>query len=179
MRRQVGAACLDLLAEGNVGLGPVEVAARAGVSRATVHRWWPTKGDLLREALALHTRSLAVPDTGTWADDVRALAERLAAFFAEPVEVGLNALMASGEHPDYTTAVLEHFSPLFTGWRGVVERARERGELADGVDPDTVLLALVSPLVLVPLLFRQPLTAGDVAGIAALVVGATSRGLRT
>jgi AcrR family transcriptional regulator len=174
VRSQVGAACLALLAEGNVGFGPVEVAARAGVSRATVHRWWPTKADLLQEALALHTRSLAVPDTGSWPDDVRALAERLATFFAEPVEVGLNALMASGEHPGYTTAVLEHYSPLFADWRGVVERARARGELVDGVDADTVLLTLVSPLVLVPLLFRLPLTAGDVRRIAALVVDATS-----
>ena len=102
------------------------------------------------------------------------LAERLATFFAEPVEVGLNALMASGEHPDYKAAVIEHFRPLFDGWRAVVERARARGELVDDVDADTVLLTLVSPLVLVPLLFRLTLTAGEVRRIAALVVDATS-----
>jgi AcrR family transcriptional regulator len=174
VRGQVGAACLDILAEGKVGFGPGEVAARAGVSRATVHRWWPTKAHLVREALALHTRSLALPDSGSWPDDVRLLAHGLASFFAQPIEVALNALMASGEHPDYTAAVLEHFQPLFADWRAVVERARERGELVDGVDADTVLLTLLSPLVLVPLLFRRTLTDGEVGRVAGLVVRATS-----
>ena len=128
MRRRVAQACLDLLGEGEAGFGPVEVARRAGVSRATLHRWWPTKADLLREALTLHTRSLAVGvDTGSWAGDVRALAHRLAAFFADPVEVTQNALMASGEHPDYTAAVLAHYETLFDDWRAMAARARDRG----------------------------------------------------
>jgi AcrR family transcriptional regulator len=174
VRRRVAQACLDLLAAGEAELGPVEVARRAGVSRATLHRWWPTKADLLREALTLHTRSLAVAvDTGTWAGDVRALAQRLAVFFAEPVEVAQNGLMASGSHPDYTAAVLAHYEPLFDGWRAMVARARDRGELADGVDVDAVLLTLASPLVVVPLLFRRPLRSDEVDGIVALVLRAT------
>ncbi len=141
-----------------------------------MHRWWPTKADLVREALSLHTRSLGVPDTGTWPDDVATLAQRLATFFADPVEVSLNELMASGEHPDYTTTVLQHFQPLFADWRAVVERARRRGELIDDVDADTVLVALVSPLVLMPLLFRRTLTTGEIRRIAELVVSATTPG---
>src|SRR5262245_5645867 len=78
VRRRVARACLDLLAEGHATFGPVEVARHAGVSRATLHRWWPAKEDLLREALSLHTRELAVPDTGSWARDVEMFARRLA-----------------------------------------------------------------------------------------------------
>ena len=102
VRRHVARACLDLLAEDQLDLGPVEVADRAGVSRATIHRWWPTKEELLREALTLHTSVLDVPDTGTWAGDLRALATELAAFFSDPTEVSLNAIMASGTHPEFT-----------------------------------------------------------------------------
>ena len=135
VRRRVAQACLDLLAEGDAGFGPVDVARRSGVSRATLHRWWPAKADLLREALSLHTRALAVPDTGSWAGDVEQFARRLAAFFDDPVEVGQNALMASGAYPEYTAAVLEHYETMFDAWRDRVARARERGELAEGVTP--------------------------------------------
>ena len=173
VRRRVAGACLELLAAGDVGFGPVEVAARAGVSRATVHRWWPTKDDLLREALTHHTRFLAVPDEGSWAADLRAFAHRLAVFFADPVEVSQNALMASGAHADYTAAVLDHYSPIFDGWKAMVERARVRGEVADDVDVDALLLMLVSPLVVVPLLFRMDLAPADVDAVVGLVVRAT------
>jgi AcrR family transcriptional regulator len=175
VRRRVAQACLDLLGEGDAGFGPVEVARRAGVSRATVHRWWPTKADLLREALALHTRDLAVAvDTGSWGGDVRALADRLATFFADPVEVTQNALMASGQHPDYTAAVLAHYEALFDDWRAMVARARARGEVTGDLDADAVLLTLVSPLVVVPLLFRRRVGGGELEQLVALVLRATT-----
>jgi AcrR family transcriptional regulator len=176
VRQRVARACLDLLAAGDAGFGPVDVARRSGVSRATLHRWWPTKADLLREALTMHTRSLVVADTGSWPDDLRALAHQFAAFFADPVEVSLNALMASGAHPEFTDAVLDHYGPLFDDWRALVRRAQARGEAAADADPDAVLLALASPLLLVPLLYRGPLTAGDVDRIAALVLRGTETG---
>ena len=173
VRRQVAQACLDLLGEGDVDFGPADVAQRSGVSRATIYRWWPTKADLLREALAWHTRQLDPPDTGSWAGDLRALARQLAAFFSDPVEVSQNAIMASGQHPDYDALVLEWFQPLFDGWRAMVQRAVGRGEVRADVDADTVLLMVASPLLMVPLLFHRRLTRTEVARIADLAVAAT------
>jgi len=174
VRQAVARACLDLLGDGLVDLAPVDVAKRAGVSRATVYRWWPTKADLLREALTLHTTELAVPDTGSWAGDVHALAAQLASFFSQPVEVSQNAIMASGAHPEYTALVLEHFEPLFAGWRGMVDRARARGEVRADVDTDAVLLTLTPPLLVLPLLMRLTPSAADVAHIADLVIAGTT-----
>jgi AcrR family transcriptional regulator len=174
VRRHVARACLDLLAEDQLDLGPVEVAQRAGVSRATIHRWWPTKEELLREALTLHTSVLDVPDTGTWAGDLRALATELAAFFSDPTEVSLNAIMASGTHPEFTRAVLAHYAPLFDGWRAVVERARSRSEVRADIDADAVLLTLTAPFLVVPLLLRRTPTDDEVAQIVDLVLAATS-----
>lgn len=174
VRRRVADACLALLAEGAVDFGPVEVARRSGVSRATIHRWWPAKSDLLREALARHTRALGAPDTGSWAGDVRGFAATLAAFFSDPVEVSQNALMATAAHPDYTAAVLEHYAPLSDDWRAMLERAQARGEVAADVDADAVLLTLVSPLVVVPLLFRRRLAAAEVEAVVGLVLRSTA-----
>jgi hypothetical protein len=93
------------------------------------------KADLLREALTRHTRSLAAPDTGSWESDVREFAATLAAFFGDPVEVSQNALMATGSHPDYTAAVLEHYAAIFDDWRAMLARARDRGEVAPTSTP--------------------------------------------
>ena len=175
IRQQVAKACLELLGEGIVDIGPAEVAQRSGVSRATIYRWWPTKADLLREALAEHTRRLDPPDTGSWEGDLRALARQLAAFFSDPVEVSQNAIMASGQHPDYDALVLEWFEPLFDGWRAMVERAVARREVRPDVDADTVLLMVASPLLMVPLLFHRRLTRAEVVRIADLAVAATAR----
>jgi len=170
VRRRVADACLAFLAAGEVDFGPLDVARRSGVSRATIYRWWPAKADLLREALTRHTRSLAAPDTGSWESDVREFAATLAAFFGDPVEVSQNALMATGSHPDYTAAVLEHYAAIFDDWRAMLARARDRGEVAPDLDADTILLTLVSPLVVVPLLFRRRLSADEIDAVVELVL---------
>jgi AcrR family transcriptional regulator len=170
VRQQVGQACLALLSDGQTDFGPADVALRSGVSRATVYRWWPTKADLLREAIAMHTgRRLDPPDTGSWRGDLRALARKLAAFFSDPVELALDAIMASGSAPDFDALVLETFEPVFVAWRALVERARDRGEVRAGVDSDTVLLSLASPLLVMPLLFHRTPTPTEVRRIADLV----------
>ena len=174
VRRRVAGACLELLGEGRADFGPVEVARRSGVSRATLHRWWPTKSDLLAEALALHTRSLVVPDTGSWEGDVRAFAHDLARFFADPVEVSQNALMASGTHADYTAAVLVAYESVFADWRSMIERAQGRGEVRGDLDVDATILTLVAPLVVVPLLFRMELASANVDALVHLLLRATA-----
>jgi AcrR family transcriptional regulator len=176
VRRQVAQACLDLLEAGSVDFGPAEVARRAQVSRATLHRWWPTKADLLREALDLHTRPLDPPDTGSWEGDVRALVTQLATFFAQPAEVSQNAIMASGRHPEYDALVLEHYEPRFAGWREVVERARRRGELRPEVRASTVVLMLASPLLVTPTILHREPSADELESIVAFVLAATVAG---
>jgi AcrR family transcriptional regulator len=177
IRIQVAQACLDLLAEGKADFGPLDVVQRSGVSRATIYRWWPTKADLVTEALALHTRRLdTVPDTGSWEGDVHALVRRLARFFSDPVEVTQNAIMASGRHRDYDEVVLRYYKPLFAGWTSLVERARLRGEVRDEVDADTVILLLISPLLMAPLVLHRKLSHVEVRDIADLIVAATSTG---
>lgn len=51
IREVVATECLNLWAEGNFDFSLADVAARSGVSRTTIYRWWPTTSDLMREAL--------------------------------------------------------------------------------------------------------------------------------
>ena len=170
VRQRVGKTCLALLAEGRTDFGPAEVASRSGVSRATLHRWWPAKADLLREALAVHTdRRIDPPDTGSWHGDLKALAAQLAEFFSDPAEVALNAMMAGGSAPELDALVLERFGPVFGAWRAMVERARGRGEVRPDVEADAVLYSLASPLLVIPLVFHRTPTPDEVRNIVGLV----------
>ena len=64
-----------LLERGLAGTSMDVVAGRAGVGKATIYRWWPTKEALALEAL-YHSWAVAVPDepdTGSLRGDLAAL----------------------------------------------------------------------------------------------------------
>lgn len=173
VRREVARTVLDLLAEGVVDFGPSEVAARAGINRKTIYRWWPTYTELIREALGEHSGTVEVPDTGSWPRDLRLLAHRLAAFFASPVEVSTSAIIAGRRQPELAALILAHFEPVQQEWREVVRRGISRGEVDAACRPSAVMNMLVSQLVLAPLtLYRQP-TDEEIEELVELVLRAT------
>ena len=178
IRETVARACLDLLAEGKVDLTHVEVSERAGVSRTTLYRWWPTSADLLREASKLHNRRLQAPDTGSWAGDVEALTRQLAKFFCDPVERSQNSMIASGLHPEFSEVLVDAFEPILEAWRRIVTRGMDRGEVAVDLDTDAVISLIASPLLATTVLARRDPTMAEVEAIARLVIRATSTDLR-
>ena len=73
-RQAILAAALGIAAEDGYAALTVEgIAARAGVGKQTIYRWWPTKADVLLEAGAAKA-DLRVPvtDRGSYAADLRA-----------------------------------------------------------------------------------------------------------
>ncbi|MEU5995086.1 TetR-like C-terminal domain-containing protein [Spirillospora sp. NPDC047418] len=172
-RQAVAQAVLDLLAERVVDFGPSEVAARAGLTRKTIYRWWPTFADLVREGLNAHSSAVEVPDTGSWERDLRELAHRLARFFASPVEVSTNAIIAAHGTPELTALIFEHFEPIQESWRTVVVRGISRGEVHPDCTPETVLNTLASPLILTPLTRHRPATPQEIDTLVDLVLRAT------
>ncbi|MEZ4331873.1 MAG: TetR/AcrR family transcriptional regulator C-terminal ligand-binding domain-containing protein [Myxococcota bacterium] len=174
MREAVARACLALLVEGDLELAPATVAERSGVSRKTIYRWWPTRTELLHDALGFHTRRLEPPDTGSWAGDVRALVEQLAAFLSDPIERAQNAILASGRDPDFNRLMLDHYGPIQAGWAGVVERGIARGEVEPDVDPARVVSLLISPLLVTTLFERRKPSAKEIREHARLIVRATA-----
>ena len=75
-RQAILAAAADLLlTRGLAAVSMDAVAARAGVSKATIYRWWPTKETLALDALyeQLTEPGPEAPDTGTLRGDLLAL----------------------------------------------------------------------------------------------------------
>src|ERR1700733_11955746 len=74
----------DLLVERGFAQLTIEgIAARAGVAKQTIYRWWPSKTDVLLDAfLADAAEELTPPDTGDLAADLRLHLGALAEFLS-------------------------------------------------------------------------------------------------
>ncbi|WP_216694230.1 TetR/AcrR family transcriptional regulator [Dietzia psychralcaliphila] len=173
VRQAVGDAVLSILAEGRWTFSTVEVAERAGVSRRTVYRWWPTHDDLLVEGLQRHVRRVPLPTSGVWETDLREFAHALSRFAADPVEVATGALVASRLHPEITATVVDHYRPVLAAWRQLAKRAGGREHGDHGLDPDILVGMLVSPLLMSPLMTGRPMRPEDVDKVVDVILAAT------
>jgi len=142
-RQAILVAALSLATEvGYAGLTIEGIAARAGVGKQTIYRWWPAKADVLLEAGAAKA-DLRVPvtDHGSYRADLRAFLEASYAMGNQPQFAGLlRALMAEAQlDPEFgmrfRAAFLERRREALAVITG---RARERGDLPDRPDPETV-----------------------------------------
>jgi AcrR family transcriptional regulator len=157
IRHAVSDAVREYFREGEINFSVRDVADRAGVHRTTVYRRWPTRADLVAEALRDHTAQLKVPDTGSWRTDLEKLVFELADFFADPVEVGMNVSLAAGNDPQSSAVTRHHWGPVIDSIRQPILRAVERGEIDPDLDADALLELMMSPLVLqTVLLHRKP-----------------------
>jgi len=142
----------DLLVEKGFGGVTVEgIAARAGVAKQTIYRWWPSKVDILLDTLVEEAdRRLKVPGEGDAADSLRRYLRALARFLTkEDAGRVLLALLGEAQH-DAGTAALFHeryLDPRRGRERALIRRGIAAGELPTGVSPDALLDALVGPIV--------------------------------
>jgi AcrR family transcriptional regulator len=136
-RQAILAAALHLVGEsGYAGLTVEGIAAHAGTGKQTIYRWWPTRADVLMEALAgkadLH---IPVPDEGSLVADLTAFLRATLAMQRVPqlAEV-LCGLMAHAQvDPDFGRRFRDRFLQRRRDALGkVLGRARQRGELPPG-----------------------------------------------
>ena len=128
------------------GLGAVSmdaVAERAGVSKATIYRWWPSKEMLALDALLDWAASAAPPrDTGSLRGDVLALIrpwvrEIRRRPFGPVIAAFVNKAQAD---PEFADAYRTHFvEPRREAMRAVFARAAERGEVPADLDVEVAL----------------------------------------
>jgi AcrR family transcriptional regulator len=141
----------DLLVEhGFAGVTVEGIAARAGVAKQTIYRWWPSKTDILFEALAVDAAEFFTsPDHGELGQDLRDRLGQLAAFLSE-TDAGavVRALAGQAQHDP---AVEARFADEFVAAqrdrdREPFRRAAARGELTAGTDIDLAIDQLAGPV---------------------------------
>jgi AcrR family transcriptional regulator len=119
------------------------VAERAGVSKATIYRWWPSKEMLALDALLdWAAASAPVRDTGSLRGDVLALIRPWVREIRRRPFGAVIAAFVSEAQSDakFADAYRTHFvEPRRDAMRAVFARAAERGEVAADVDVEVAL----------------------------------------
>ena len=176
-RRAILAAALALLTEQGYAAVTVEaIAARAGVGKQTIYRWWRGKGAVILDALADNLPEvLALPDTGDLRADLRQVLRATVAEFADPrLSATTRAVtietLADEELADQARDRL--LRPQLDMVRTRLEAARDAGQVRPDAPLDQVVELLFGPLYHRWLLRTGPLTDEYADSIVDLVVAA-------
>jgi AcrR family transcriptional regulator len=183
--RQRSAACdtmiLDAVLEqlrerGYAALTVAGVIQRAGVSSATLYRRWATKVDLVVAALATLSPEPVQLDTGSLEGDLGAFLHNVARGINRRDETIVDQIVPQARRdPDLAAALQKTFLlPRVDQLSGILERARERGELTTVGNPLDTLSLVTGPLMHCANVQGQPLSEEFVERAVAHAV----RGLR-
>ncbi|MFB8123852.1 TetR/AcrR family transcriptional regulator [Streptomyces bacillaris] len=179
-RRAIYDAALALVGENGYRRTTIEgIAARAGVGKQTIYRWWPSKAAVLMEAfldLAARAAEQAVPeggavsqgdgeygipDTGDLAADLKLVLRATVDELNDPLmEAPTRALTAEGIVDAKLGAefIEKLLDPQLALYVTRLRAAQEAGHLRADADPRIALELLIAPLTHRWLLRTLPLT---------------------
>jgi AcrR family transcriptional regulator len=175
-------ATLALLASRGYGEISMEtLAERAGVSRTTIYRRWPSKAAAVVAAVSsLYLDRVEVPDTGSLSDDlVTLLSESYRVMADGDGRVLERLLRESGQHSELVDVVRSILYARRRLYATILSRATARGELTAEVDQELLLDLLLGPLWFRLLVSGAPITPDAARSVTELVLeGALTRGAR-
>ena len=158
--RAIIVATIRMLAEhGFDGLTMEGVASEAGVGKATLYRRWPSKADLVLDAIRSMKPMVDLPDHGDVRSDLVDLVTAALSWgeHGESTEV-LSALMSEmRRNSELAVVYREQFlAPRRADSLTLIQRGIDRGELRPDVDLELVLDMLVGAIV-----YRTVISGGE------------------
>ncbi|MFI7701892.1 TetR/AcrR family transcriptional regulator [Nonomuraea sp. NPDC049480] len=154
-RQAILAATRELLSDVDYAKLSIEaIAARAGVGKQTIYRWWPSKGAVVFDAFLALSESgteqgIALPDTGDIEADLKVVMRATVAEFADPVfEAPIRALnIEIINDPGLAAQYHEKLAhPLDEAKKTRLRSAQRAGQIAADADLDLALELLYAPL---------------------------------
>ena len=127
-----------------------DIASKAGVSKATLYKWWPNKSRIALDAfLAQIAEDAPIPDTGSARLDFLGQLKSAIRFYTSPRGRVLSQFIAEGRSdPELLKAFQERFQePRRKAVRVSWERGVARGELRADINAATVIDLLFGPIV--------------------------------
>ena len=171
IRALVMPAVIDELARWGVErFSVVAMAERHRLDPAMIHRYWGDRQRLIIDAAIADVESWgSVADTGSLRGDLEAFARSVTDRINTEVGRTFLRAMAMGRpgHHDEDTR-MKFWQVRFAVVRGVVDRARERGELREGVDTLAAVQIVMAPLQIRALYTDAPVDDDFCAAIADL-----------
>jgi AcrR family transcriptional regulator len=173
-RAAILAAALALLQEsGYADLTVEKIAARAGVGKQTIYRWWPGRGAVVLDALIEQIGPAgppALPDTGDLAADLRLVVRAIVAELAD------SRLSATTRALTIETLTSETFAAAMRDrlLRPQLDTIKDRlrGRVRDDVDLDQAVELLIGPMYHRWMMRTGPLTEEYADGIVDLAMAA-------
>ncbi len=157
------------------------IAKRAGVSKATIYKWWPNKTLVALEAyLAGMTERVSAPDTGSAETDFILQLQSVHAFYTSPLGRLFCQFIAEGQSDAGFLALFrERFLyPRRDLARVMWRRGVERGEICEKIDGEIVLDLIYGPTIFRLLAGRGSLSDTDAEAIVRAVFGGLKRSNR-
>ena len=150
-KRQIIETIVDLLREGGGGaLTTDAIATRARTSKATIYRYWPDKVHLFIEAANQIIQLPAIPDLGSFKDELRQLlTARLGEYQSAGADKMFGALVGlAAEDPIFSHHLRDWMvaSQMSTN-SAIVRRGLARGEIRADVSVEAVMTIIGAPLV--------------------------------
>jgi len=140
------------------------IAARAGVGKQTIYRWWPSKGAVVLDGMLAamgDPEDLALPDTGDVDADLRGVVHAIVEELAEPGLSGTSRslMIEMQDDPDLAEGVLERLlGPQLAAIADRLRAAQDAGQLRRDLDLSVAVEMLIGPLYHRWLLRTAPLT---------------------
>lgn len=129
------AALKILLTKGCKGLSMDAIAREAKAGKATIYRWWPTRGALLLGIYARIKGAHVHADTGNMETDIAAFFEYVFEFWRGDAGRVFALIIAEAQSDlDVAEALALYRSERIDDWMTIFERAKGRGELSETVD---------------------------------------------
>ncbi|MBF6349020.1 TetR/AcrR family transcriptional regulator [Nocardia flavorosea] len=172
-------ATLELLADtGYEGLTMEAVAARAGVNKTTLYRWWKSKDEVLAAALTdSDLLAFPVPDTGSLRGDLLETIHSIHTLLTDPATAPIAAavLAAAPRRPALTAIGRAFFADRAEREHPIFRRATDRGELPEHADPRLIMDMLAGAIWFRLFLRAEPVGDEDLSAAVDLVlVGAAA-----
>jgi len=126
-----------------------EIARNAGVGKATIYKWWPSKAYVALDAfLRKMNRMVPNPDTGSAKTDLKEQIHYLATFYTSPTGRIFGQFLAEAQSdPEFARLLRERFMMPRREIAGAIfDRGVNRGEIDETLDKDLVLDLLYGPV---------------------------------
>lgn len=174
VRERVLGATVELLRETSYAALTIDaIAERARASKATIYRWWPSKGAVVADALGDSIAQAVVEPTGDLRADLETIVRTAVEGVArQPVGQSIGALMFElASDPEAARLFKERFNaPRRASVRAVIDGAIARGELPAETDPELLMDAAVGAVFMRVVVTGGPTGEGFVQQMADLLL---------
>lgn len=163
LRDAVLSAAGELMLEGGLGAATMEaIAARAGVSKRTLYKYWPSRGAVALEGFMRNAASSwSLPDDASAVEALTVLVVSAARLFAgTPAGPLMRSLIADAQAQDeIATAIREQWlRPRRAVAADLIRRGMAEGEFRTDLDVEVTLDLLFAPVYYRLLLGHEPMS---------------------